>query len=186
VNSPELWALLEVEVKPTAKLVLLALAVRAGSEGRAWPTVTRLCADTGLSDRAVRYALDSLVAAGHIVLEHRPGRASVVTVTPAPRADPTPARRAPTPAPRADPTPAPRADPPRHDVHPPRHLVPKTPAPRAPRSKKELEKEVATTGSTALRPAVAGNGNGDGAAAVVHNGPAPGESWGEYRERGGR
>ena len=143
MTCPEVRGLLAVEVKPAAKLVLLAFALRAGADGRAWPSVTRLSGDTGLSPRAVRYAIGTLTDAGYITVERRPGRASIVSVTPAP-----PARV------------------PLQDVHPPLHLTTKTPAPRAPRSSNEGIKEVATTGSTPPVPAVAWNGNGNTPAAV--------------------
>ena len=67
-------------VKPTAKLVLLVLAVRANTEGQAWPSVGRLSADTGLSESSVQRALRSLAEDGFITIEERPGRASVLTV----------------------------------------------------------------------------------------------------------
>jgi hypothetical protein len=153
VSCPQIRALLDVEVKPTAKLVLLALALRAGQDGRAWPSIGRLCVDTGLSERAVRYAIQTLAEAGHLSVQHRPGRSLWITVTAAPLAGVA-----------------------RHVVPVPRHVVPVTAAPRAGRSKKEVDKqEVAATDSTAERP-VAANGKG----------PVAGESWGEYRERGGR
>jgi hypothetical protein len=163
VTCPQVRALLDVDVRPTAKLVLLALGLRAGTDGRAWPSVARLCADTGLSARAVRYAVQSLAEAGHLGVDHRPGRSLIVTVTAAPLAGVA-----------------------RHVVPVPRHLTTKSAAPGAPRIKKEELQEVATTGSTAMRPAAAGNTNGNGTGVVIHNGPAPGESWGEFRERGGR
>ena len=86
MTGPELRALLDVQARPAAKLVLLAVALRAGSDGRAWPSVARICADTGLSARGVRYALRALAAAGHLDAEHRPGRSLLVTVTAAPLA----------------------------------------------------------------------------------------------------
>ena len=67
-------------VKPTAKLVLLALAIRANTEGRAWPSVKRICMDTGLSERGVQYALKSLVEDGYIVMDGRHGQASMLTI----------------------------------------------------------------------------------------------------------
>ena len=156
MTGPELRALLDVQARPAAKLVLLAVALRAGSDGRAWPSVARICADTGLSARGVRYALRALAAAGHLDAEHRPGRSLLVTVTAAPLAGV-----------------------PRHLLPVPRHESTESAALGAPRSKKELQKEVAPTAPPENR-AVVANGKVNG------NGPAPGESWGEYRERGGR
>jgi DNA-binding transcriptional regulator YhcF (GntR family) len=153
VSCPQIRALLDVEARPAAKLVLLALALRAGSDGRAWPSVGRLCADTGLSNASVRRALQSLAQAGHLGVDHRPGRSLLVTVTALNLSGVVRSNRA---VPRSKST--------------------KSALTVSGRSKKEVIQEVATTVSTAMRPAVASNGNG----------PAPGESWGEYRERGGR
>lgn len=67
-------------VKPTAKLVLLALAIRANTEGRAWPSVKRICMDTGLSERAVQTALQSLVKDKFITMDGRSGHTSMLTI----------------------------------------------------------------------------------------------------------
>jgi Helix-turn-helix domain len=150
-------ALLDVEARPTAKLVLLALGLRAGSDGRAWPSVARVCADTGLSDSSVRRAIWSLAKAGHLSIDHRPGQSLMVTVTAVPLTGV-----------------------PRSITAVPRSLSTKSAVNNGGRSKKEELQEVAPSGSSAVRPAVAGDGNVNG------GGPAPGESWGEYRERGGR
>jgi DNA-binding transcriptional MocR family regulator len=153
MSCPQIRALLDVEVRPTAKLVLLALALRAGVDGRAWPSIARLCTDTGLSNATVRRAVQSLAEAGHLSTDHRPGRSLLVTVTAIPLSGPPRSERA---VPRSETT--------------------KSALTVSGRSKKEVIQEVATPGSTDKRPAVADNGNG----------PAPGESWGEYRERVGR
>lgn len=63
------WALAQQFLKDSsARHVLLCLANYAGSDGRgAFPSATTLSADTGLSERTVRYKLDDLEKAGLIV-----------------------------------------------------------------------------------------------------------------------
>lgn len=151
MSCPQIRALLDVQAKSNAKHVLLALALRAGSDGRAWPSITRLCVDTGLSNASVRRALQSLAQHGHIGVDHRPGRSLMVTVTALTLSGPV-----------------------RSVTARPRSISTKSALNNGGRSKKEELQEVATSGSSAERPAVAGNGK------------RPGESWGEYRERGGR
>lgn len=56
---------------PNAKLVLLALANYADEEGICYPSVKKLVELTGLSERAVRYALQALVDAGAMDREQR-------------------------------------------------------------------------------------------------------------------
>ena len=127
-----------IEDMPTPrKIVLLALVWRARDHGRAWPSVRRLTLDTGLSDRAVRYALQALAQDGYITVQRTPGRGLTMHLGAALGAGP-----------------------PRHDMPRPRHLSAKTAARGADRSKKEVE--------------------------TKYGGPRDGESWGEYRERGGR
>jgi hypothetical protein len=65
-------------LKPREKLVLLALAARAGTDGRAWPSVPRIAADTGYSERSVQYALRNLVKSKHVNVIHRPGTSSLL------------------------------------------------------------------------------------------------------------
>jgi DNA-binding transcriptional MocR family regulator len=150
-------------LKPHAKFVLVAVALRAGTDGRAWPSLARIAADTGYGRSTISAAIAELAETGHLQVIHTHGRANMMTMThPDPgwvtRPDPGPTR----PDPGRDPS---------------RSWTQKS---------KRIDHEVATTGSSAERPAVADNGNGISPAAVIHNGPAPGESWGEYRERGGR
>jgi hypothetical protein len=130
-------------IDPTAKLVLVMIALRAGDDGRAWPSVATVVEDTGLSDRGVRLAVKRLRKTGHLVVVHSRGEGWTMTVSAAPRAGP------------------------------PRHDVPDTAAPGAKKrgtsyrgKRKGREQEVATPGSSAKRPAVADNGNGP---APVHN-----------------
>jgi hypothetical protein len=148
-------AVLDIEGMSTSqKIVLMALSLRAGNDGRAWPSIARLCADTGLSDRAARYALHALADAGHLVMHRHPGRGLTVVITAAPVAGA-----------------------PRHHVPRPRQISTPGAAPGAGRSNKEEELKYAPADTSARRPAGATN---------ITGGPAPGESWGEYRERGGR
>lgn len=62
------WALdQQIIADPTARHVLLCLSNYANQDGRgAFPSVDTLKADTGLSERTIRYKLDDLEAAGVI------------------------------------------------------------------------------------------------------------------------
>lgn len=51
---------------PVAKLVLLKLADNANSEGRCWPSIARICAETELSERTVQRKMSMLESAGLI------------------------------------------------------------------------------------------------------------------------
>lgn len=93
------------ELDAAAKAVLLALAYHANRDAVAWPSVRMLRTDTGLSERAIHYALTRLESTTLIEVIHNPGRPSSYLLTPARDADPTPASLADTPAPLAD-TPA--------------------------------------------------------------------------------
>lgn len=115
------------DLTATEKLVAVRLADHASPDGTdAWPAVKRLCADTGLSERAVQGALQRLVEKGALRLtgKHRRHHTNVyaVDLTPAPTAPPqqvlpaadappqdvrpTPADAAPTPRTSCTPTPA--------------------------------------------------------------------------------
>ena len=73
----ELIALVrEAALAPVQKLLLYALASRADSGGRCWPSVDRLCRDTGLSRRAVQMHLGLLIARGVIARSAHAGRRS--------------------------------------------------------------------------------------------------------------
>lgn len=110
------WAL---DLAFTDKFVLLALADNANDDGACWPSHTTVEAKTSLSNRAVRYAIQRLKAAGFIRLTERYGRSNMMTVTPARDAT------------RHEMPPAPDATPPRHDVPPPLAPHATTPAPDA-------------------------------------------------------
>lgn len=62
------WAFKQRQIKsPTQRYVLLCLANYAGEDGHnAFPSVKRLCDDSGLKERAVRKALRELEAGGFI------------------------------------------------------------------------------------------------------------------------
>jgi DNA-binding transcriptional regulator YhcF (GntR family) len=75
-------AALDIDMSPTCKFVYIVLALRAGQDRRAWPSVATIAADTGLGRSTVRRALGQLRKAGHIGVVHRQGRSSLVTVTP--------------------------------------------------------------------------------------------------------
>ena len=97
------------DLTATEKLVAVRLADHASPDGTdAWPSVKRLCADTGLSERAVQGALQRLVDKGAIRLtgKHRRHHTNVyaVDLTPAPPAPPQQMH--------------PAAGAPPHDVHP--------------------------------------------------------------------
>jgi DNA-binding transcriptional MocR family regulator len=139
-------------LKPRERLVLIALALRCGSDGRSWPSLARLSADTGYGRSTVLFALQNLVASGHLEVIHRAGRSSVLTIATGPDSGRVPVQI----------------------PDPPVQYAAKTRPDTGPRSKEEVDKEVAATGSTALRPIAASNGK------------RADESWGEYRERGGR
>ena len=163
-------AVLDIEGMVTSqKIVLMALSLRAGNEGRAWPSIARLCADTGLSDRGVRYALDALAEKGYLVVRRQPGRGLNMTLMHTPH-DPQARHSVPEAA-------ALSAGPPRHSVPRPRQISTSGAALSAGRSNKEEELKYAPTDTSAQRPA---------GATDITSGPAPGETWGEYRERGGR
>ncbi|MEE4461050.1 helix-turn-helix domain-containing protein [Azotobacter chroococcum] len=99
----------------TNKAVLISLADNANDEGVCWPSVARISERTCLSERAVRNALRWLEEVKLLTSHQRQGRSTWYTVTPASYA---PGTKCP---------PAPDAAPPRHDV-------PHTPAPDAPRT----------------------------------------------------
>ena len=58
------WAWQQRRISTTQKIVLLSMADRAGEDHTCWPSLARLCADTGLSDRAVQKAMTDLEALG--------------------------------------------------------------------------------------------------------------------------
>lgn len=67
----------DLKLAPPQKLLLFALASRADQAGRCWPSVSRVCRDTGLSRRAVQIHLKHLTTRGVVVREDRHGRSNV-------------------------------------------------------------------------------------------------------------
>jgi DNA-binding transcriptional MocR family regulator len=144
-------------LKPRERLVLIALALRTGSDGRSWPSLARLSADTGYARSTVKLALKSLVRSGHLEVIHRQGRSSVLTLGTRSESDRVPGQIS---------------------ALPGQYAI-KTGSDIGPRSKEEVDKKLWAPGTTPSVPA-ASNGKVNG------GGPRPGETWGEYRERGGR
>jgi hypothetical protein len=66
----------ELRLPPVPKLLLFALASRADNQGRCWPSVRRICLDSGLSRRAVQIHLGQLIASGLVLCESRVGRSN--------------------------------------------------------------------------------------------------------------
>lgn len=73
------WA---VDLPPSEKLVLLALADCANDEGHCWPGRSSLIAKTGQCLRTLQDALRSLDKKGHITRDENPGRGVNYTVHP--------------------------------------------------------------------------------------------------------
>jgi Helix-turn-helix domain len=143
------------------RLVFIMLAGRIGDHDRAWPSISTLCADTGMGSTAVRAALRRLVEDGHIGVDRRAGTSSLWTIGP---------RH--TPSPDEGVTPSPRTTYPIAS----HHLPPRQTAPEVDKKKTRSSGPSAPPENRADGPGSNGNGTG----------PAPGESWGEYRERVGR
>jgi hypothetical protein len=68
----------ELQLAPTAKLILYALASRADDRGCCWPSVAQICRDTGLQRRAVQIHLRRLVDTRLVVRELSAGRAGTL------------------------------------------------------------------------------------------------------------
>jgi hypothetical protein len=68
------WVWARSESRNGARLVLLALADRAGDDGRAWPSIDDLAERTKLSPRAVQKAIANLVEIGEVEVENGGGR----------------------------------------------------------------------------------------------------------------
>ena len=60
------WAWQQRHITTTQKILLLSMADRAGEDHTCWPSLARLCADTGLSDRAVQKAMTETLKAALI------------------------------------------------------------------------------------------------------------------------
>jgi Helix-turn-helix domain len=66
----------ELALQPTPKLILFTLASRADDEGRCWPSIRKICQDTGLARRTVQLHLGQLAGRGAVVRDVRLGRAN--------------------------------------------------------------------------------------------------------------
>ena len=66
----------ELQLASVAKLILYALASRADRHGYCWPSVRRICADTGLHRRAIQVHLARLTTAGWLIREQRNGQSN--------------------------------------------------------------------------------------------------------------
>jgi predicted transcriptional regulator len=107
----------DIELRHTAKLVLLALADWANDEGACWPSIATLERRCGLSDRGVRNVLEELEAEGRLRRVQRAGRSTMFHLTPEGRALDPGTTFTPTPE-RGAGHPGTTFTPPRHDVHP--------------------------------------------------------------------
>lgn len=73
----------DVDLTPTEQLVAQRLAWHADDEaGKCWPGIATLCAKTGLSERGVQKAIQSLKAAGHITRDEARGVGVIYFVHP--------------------------------------------------------------------------------------------------------
>ncbi len=61
-------------LKPTKRLILLALADHANDEGECYPSIERLCLRTGLGERTVQNNIRQLTEAGFLEIETGGGR----------------------------------------------------------------------------------------------------------------
>ena len=77
------------EIDGTAIKVYLALARRADSSGRCWPSVATIGRDTGICGRSVQYALRRLTDLGLLTIDQQTGKAAVYCLTRASSCTPT-------------------------------------------------------------------------------------------------
>lgn len=89
-----IWAWKQ-NVPTSQKIVLLSMADRAGEDFRCWPSIKRLCLDTGLSERTVQQAVCDLEKHGLIRRDMRSGRATIYFLIGVQRREDTPANAAP-------------------------------------------------------------------------------------------
>lgn len=86
----DVWA---ISLPDSDKIVLLALADCANDEGGCWPSMATLARKCSKSDRTIQASIKSLVAAGHLTREEKPGKGCYYTVHP--RSGCAPAKAAP-------------------------------------------------------------------------------------------
>ncbi len=79
-------------LKPTERLIMLALADHADDEGRCYPSINRLCQRTGLKERAVQTNIRKLEEQGYLRIHEGAGRngSNLYFVHPTPAADAPP------------------------------------------------------------------------------------------------
>jgi hypothetical protein len=69
------------QARPSARLILIALAERADKSGRCWPTIPDLCSRTGLGRTAVFKVLKELERSGTLTITRRHRRANHYQIT---------------------------------------------------------------------------------------------------------
>lgn len=109
-------------MSPTQKAVLISLSDNANDEGVCWPSVAKIAMRTCLSERAVQNSIKWLGQAKILTSRERMGRSTIYTITPeaySPPQEMHPAQDAPSPP----------------------HVTTQTPAPRAPRTIIEPQRE---------------------------------------------
>ncbi len=121
---------------------------RAGSDGRAWPSVATIAEVCKIGERVVRRSLRSLVKLGYVTAEPRPGRTTLYR----------PAACKPKPAPTSAPPLADKQDPPLANRQPegiPRERIPtptRQPAASGTRTPPEQSELVVVGGADRLKP----------------------------------
>jgi hypothetical protein len=184
----------ELRVPAASKLLLYALASRADNSDRCWPSVRRICVDTGLSRRAIQLHLARLIAAGLVVRESRIGRSNrfQLVVTGASAANPNDVQSDSRTVLATQAVERTACAASAHEVHPPAHVVRTPYAPgalevRSEENKNQPEEVAAVVPLGDKRGAVAPwwRNSGD----VMRKGlelgltPNPGEAYGAYKDR---
>jgi len=110
-------AVWQLDLTPTQKLVMLALADQANDKGQCWPSVGNIEERTGLDPRTVQRVLRQLEKLGMLGIKQRNGHSSLyqLPVIHSPRRPAPPALRRPGTAP---PTPGTTPPPPPAQCHP--------------------------------------------------------------------
>lgn len=75
----EVWRL---DLPSVDKLVMLALADWANDDGKCWPSIARIAAKSGCSDRTVQRALREAEKNGHLTRDDKPGKGCLYTLHP--------------------------------------------------------------------------------------------------------
>jgi hypothetical protein len=184
----------ELRVPAVSKLLLYALASRADNSDRCWPSVRRICVDTGLSRRAVQLHLARLIASGIVVRESRIGRSNRfrLVLCGARAADRNDTDSEPPKVPAVQAAERTACATPAHQVHPPAHVVRTpcargTPEVRSEENKNSPEEVAAIVTLVDKRGAVAPWWRNS--ADVMRKGlefsltPYPGEAYGAYKDR---